>query len=106
MDADIIKHSRSIYTILDFLGDLGGLYDALRLIGSGLIFLYSNFVSNEFTMYLVRSLSSNPNEEALTSFEKFRKAFNCCLKQKEQRRIQKVVAKFEKELDVLQYVKM
>ena len=30
-------YSRSIYNALDFLGDVGGLFDALKLIGAGLI---------------------------------------------------------------------
>ena len=34
---EIVVYSRSIYNALDFLGDVGGLFDALKLIGAGLI---------------------------------------------------------------------
>ena len=30
-------YSRSIYNALDFLGDVGGLFDALKLIGMGIL---------------------------------------------------------------------
>ena len=35
-DTTVLNHSRAIYNILDFLGDIGGLRDALKLIASAL----------------------------------------------------------------------
>ena len=34
---DMVVYQRTIYTFLDFLGDVGGLLDGLKLIGSALI---------------------------------------------------------------------
>ena len=33
---DVVSHQRSIYSVFDFLGDIGGLSEILRLIGSGI----------------------------------------------------------------------
>ena len=33
-DLKVLNHSRAIYNVLDFLGDIGGLSDALKLIAS------------------------------------------------------------------------
>lgn len=35
-----VIHSREIYNALDFLGDVGGLFDGLRLIGAGVFTLF------------------------------------------------------------------
>ena len=32
MDMDKVVHSRSIYTVWDFFGDVGGLFDMLKLL--------------------------------------------------------------------------
>ena len=34
---EIVVYSRSIYNALDFLGDVGGLFDALKLICIGIL---------------------------------------------------------------------
>ena len=41
MSSDVIINKRSIYTGLDFLGDVGGLFDGLFGIGHFIIFLFS-----------------------------------------------------------------
>ena len=53
-------YKRSIYTFLDFLGDIGGLLDAFKLLGAGLInLLYGRSLSN----YLLSNLFfDDPNE--------------------------------------------
>ena len=35
-----VIHSREIYNALDFLGDVGGLFDGLKLIGAGFVALF------------------------------------------------------------------
>lgn len=37
-----VYHSRAIYNVLDFLGDIGGLRDALKLIASILVGLFGS----------------------------------------------------------------
>ena len=40
---DTVAYQRTIYTFLDFLGDVGGLMDGLELIGAAFIgFIYGN----------------------------------------------------------------
>ena len=41
MDGDVKIHKKSIYTVLDLLGDVGGLFDALKAIAS--VFISINF---------------------------------------------------------------
>ena len=36
----VLNHSRAIYNTLDFLGDIGGLSDALKLIASFLVSVF------------------------------------------------------------------
>ena len=40
MSPDIEVSKRQIYTILDLLGDIGGLLDALKAFGSIIVMLY------------------------------------------------------------------
>ena len=46
LDLDIIQHNRSVYTFLDYLGDVGGLFDALKGIFSLMVTFYSNLFGN------------------------------------------------------------
>ena len=54
MSPDVEIHNRQIYSILDLLGDIGGLFDALKAITS--IFLS-----------IIFALTGNPIEEFLLS---------------------------------------
>ena len=40
-------YTRSIYTFLDCLGDVGGLFDALKYIGQFTMFFYFKFVGGD-----------------------------------------------------------
>lgn len=46
-------YSRAVYTLLDLLGDVGGLTDALKLIGSIIVSVLSN---RDFSNYLISKL--------------------------------------------------
>ena len=46
-------YSRAVYTLLDLLGDVGGLIDALKIIGSLIVALISN---GDFSNYLIVKL--------------------------------------------------
>ena len=49
-------HKRSIYTALDWLGDVGGLLDGLRLIGGVVMFFYSLIFGNPLNNFLLSKL--------------------------------------------------
>ena len=53
---DITQHKRSIYTIMDILGDVGGLLDGLRLLGGFLMSAYTFMVGNPLNAFLVNRL--------------------------------------------------
>jgi len=61
LDNDVVHHKRSIYTSLDLLGDIGGLFDALKIISSIIITLYFSIFGNPLHGYLLKALfMSNP----------------------------------------------
>ena len=64
---------RSIYTFLDWLGDIGGLLDALRLIGNIIMTGYILIIGNPLSFYLVNSLFKRERQErynsSLTDFD-------------------------------------
>ena len=49
LSPDVIEHKRQIYGPLDFLGDVGGLADALIGISSFIMSLYFSFFGNPVT---------------------------------------------------------
>ena len=55
---DVKENSRSIYTIWDLLGDVGGLYDMLKLISQAVVSLYSMTVFSDLDSFLHESLFS------------------------------------------------
>ena len=56
LNRDVIHHNRSVYTSLDLLGDVGGLFDALKGILSVTITLYFYLFGNPLHSYLVEAL--------------------------------------------------
>ena len=49
-------YERSIYSALDWLGDVGGLLDGMRILGSVLITLQSMVFGNPFNAFLLNAL--------------------------------------------------
>ena len=49
-------HEREIYGPLDFLGDVGGLADALLAIGSWLIMILELISGSQLTQYLLNNI--------------------------------------------------
>ena len=61
---DLIKHNRQTYSLLDWLGDCGGLLDALSLIGEIITYPFSVFALNaKLASLLVRYKPSKPGEK-------------------------------------------
>ena len=52
----MIEHRRSIYTFLDFLGDLGGLFGVLVGIMSYIVAIYFKIFGEPIQEYLLKSL--------------------------------------------------
>ena len=67
MSKDVVVHSRQIYNFLDLLGDIGGLSDALMIIGK-LIVVSSTVISgNALDQFLVRNIFKRFAEEKIFS---------------------------------------
>ncbi len=73
MSPHVTNYKRSIYTCLDFLGDLGGLYDALLFVGQLAVTLYTIVVGNEMENYILKTLftrKSQLNQDPKNDFKK------------------------------------
>ena len=61
VERDIQMHEREIYGPLDFLGDVGGLVDALMAIGSWFILLLDMLSGSQLTQYLLNNIFFSDN---------------------------------------------
>ena len=53
MDSDIVLHSRSIYSVWDFLGDIGGLFDMLKLLAEPILAITTTILGSGLDRYLI-----------------------------------------------------
>ena len=58
---DVTIYKRAIYGPLDFLGDVGGLADALFSIGKALIFLFQLTYGSKLSRYLLENIFQADN---------------------------------------------
>ena len=63
MSSDTVHHSRTIYSFWDFLGDVGGLFDMLKLIGSIIVAFLSIVSGSGMNRYIISSLFMTDDEE-------------------------------------------
>ena len=56
-----LQHTRSIYSPLNFLGDIGGLTDALIGIGSALVYLFQLLSWNQLDSHLLKNIFEQDN---------------------------------------------
>ena len=53
LDSEKVKHSRQIYSYLDLLSDVGGLFDILKIIGSYIVLFGSLMTGSKLDRHLV-----------------------------------------------------
>ena len=64
LSRDVVHHNRSIYTFLDLLGDVGGLFDALKGIFYAVITFYFYLIGDPLHSYLLNAIFlSNPKKD-------------------------------------------
>ena len=56
LNRDVVYHTRSIYSFFDLLGDVGGLFDALKGIASIIVSLSFSLFGNPIHEYLLRAI--------------------------------------------------
>ena len=49
-------HTRQIYSYLDWIGDIGGLVDGLKLLGALLVFVAKLLIGNPFKIFILQRL--------------------------------------------------
>ena len=66
MSADKVIHDRAVYGVLDFLGDVGGLADALVKIGACLLSIIRFITGDNLSLNLINRIYEKDNSR-LTS---------------------------------------
>ena len=122
---DVINHSRSIYSFLDLLGDVGGLFDALTGIFSLVVSLSFSVFGNPLNAYLLKAVflrnpkhSNDANSyksvpiknflQALSkrkSFELPRVLCSCMRSREDKRLIDKGLERIDNELEIDEFLK-
>ena len=67
LSQDKTIHKRSIYNFFDWLGDVGGLLDGLRIIGDIIISMYNFVIGNPLNAFLVHSLFKRASDKVRNS---------------------------------------
>ena len=60
---DFVEHHRQIYSPLDFLGDVGGLTDALFPIGALVVSLLQLIFGNPLSKYMIQAIFLKDNSQ-------------------------------------------
>ena len=66
LSKDVLHHTRSIYTALDLLGDVGGLYSILISIGEIFLMLPAFASSSGLHHFLMKNIFMTPKKEDLS----------------------------------------
>ena len=66
MKDEIIHHQRNIYSPLDYLGDVGGLLDAMIAIGSAFVTLIHYLFGNGLTASLIKQIFKKDNSQSIS----------------------------------------
>ena len=110
-------YRRSVYTTLDWLGDVGGLSDALQLIGKGIMFIYTLAFGNPLSAFLLKSIFLRDSKRAaqipgeskerriaqLSTRKVFKMSYRCCFclnRKKDKRLAEFGLKRAMKELEV------
>ena len=64
LDTESTLHTRQIYSGLDMLGDVGGLLDGLKLLGSGVMFIFHLIRGDPLQDFLMKAIFKKGNEES------------------------------------------
>ena len=56
MSTDTVSHERSVYTVWDWMGDVGGLFGTLSIIGAQIVSLTSYISGNSLMRELIERL--------------------------------------------------
>jgi len=111
---DATNHTRSIYSSLDFLGDVGGLFDMLRLVTQVFIQLLFTISGSGLDAFLLKAIfkESKGHHKSEISEIQARKPITvgwslCCFSRrtKRYRMLQKGLHRIEKEQDFVGFVK-
>ena len=111
---DIRKHTRAIYGVWDFLGDVGGLFDMLKLLAEPIIALSTALFGNGLSRFLTSSLfkieKRHKANQSVFSYIKHRKHIktkicNWLCDRQNQKLHKQAENRIAKELDIVNFLK-
>ena len=105
---DVVSHQRSIYSVFDFLGDIGGLGEILQLIGSGITAILLTISNISIDKKLVNLIFKHEHE--LTNQSNLVNNKNISRKSKftcwQERKLFKAAnSQISKELDIVTFIR-
>ena len=110
----VTHHTRSIYSFLDFLGDVGGLFDMLRLVIQVLLQLLVTVSGSGLDAFLLESIFKESRGQKSSAIQEIRNRKSvfigwslCCFSRetKRHRMLQKGLQRIEREQDFVGFVK-
>ena len=121
-DVDVKVYKRSIYNVFDWLGDIGGLLDALTAFGGIIISLFTFVRGDQLEAFLLSTVYKKDAKRSRESvqtdstaiartlnrkpFTMSQKIFHCLRTKKEKRIIEKGVERINKELEIDYLIRM
>ena len=67
LDTKIIEHTREVYHVLDYIGDVGGLFDGILYIFHAVMAIFSVFGYSPLEAYLVNVSSKDSNDVTIVA---------------------------------------
>ena len=119
MSGDVKHYERSIYTALDLFGDVGGLFEALKVLASIIMFVAQIIIKGGPQNYIIPRLfkraGATPStsirdtlQQQISSIETRQRLefhFLTCLRRRDKRFYEKAINRTSKELDIVNYFK-
>ena len=107
-------NTRSIYSVLDWLGDVGGLFDALMYLGHMTMFIYFKFIGGDpiydflsRTLFKRESRTARHESGTLEAIDRLKSrkrlrvsTFMCCRRSKERRVLERAKGRIDAELNL------
>ena len=109
MHPDIVEEQRQVYSFWDFIGDLGGLMDFLKLIGGILVSLYTALTGSGLDRFLAKNLFYVQKETNSGKLRRKHAKFSFCMRCRNDRRAidlyKKANDRIQRELDLVRFLR-
>ena len=109
MHPDIVEEQRQVYSFWDFIGDLGGLNDFLKLVGGILVSIQTAITGSGLSRFLTKNLFYVKKESKAGKLRRKPAKFRVCLWLQKDRRAKdlftKATERIQSELDLVNFLR-